>query len=173
MLRLDSFRAVIIYCLVLNALMETTMNYSTTAQKHKNVFKSKFYQSILLSLSSLFFLQSLNAAPLIKNDLVFTQSTLIGTVFFDSNLNGYLDKGENGIPAVRLVTVEGLVIKTDGYGRFHIPDGLINKTSYGQNQLLKVDFYSLPEGSRFTTENPRLIRNSNAGLNKINFGIVF
>jgi len=29
---------------------------------------------------------------------------------------------EEGIPGVRLATVEGLVIETDGYGRFHIPD---------------------------------------------------
>ena len=71
-------------------------------------------------------MQSLTAAPKLVNDPVFSQATLIGTVFLDANLNGYLDNGETGVPGVRIATVTGLLIETDGYGRFHIPDININ-----------------------------------------------
>ena len=118
-------------------------------------------------------MQSLKAAPKHVNDPVFNQATIIGTVFLDENLNGYLDNGETGLPGVRIATVTGLLLETDGYGRFHIPDNNINDARFGQNQLLKVDLLSLPQGSRFTTENPRLLRISNTALNKLNFGVVF
>ena len=120
-----------------------------------------------------FIMQSLKAAPKLVNDPVFNQATIIGTVFLDENLNGYLDNGETGVPGVRIATVTGLLLETDGYGRFHIPDNNINDARFGQNQLLKVDLLSLPQGSRFTTENPRLLRISNTALNKLNFGVVF
>ena len=84
-----------------------------------------------------------------------------------------MDNDEAGIPVIRIVTVTGLVMETDSYGRFHIPDGNTYNTSFEQNQLLKVDVYSLPQDAQLTTENPRLIRSSNEGLNKINFGVVF
>ncbi len=29
---------------------------------------------------------------------------------------------EDGIPGVRLLTVEGIIIETDQYGRYHVPD---------------------------------------------------
>ena len=118
-------------------------------------------------------IQSLSAAPRLANGPLFNQASLIGTVFFDANQNGYLDNGENGVPGVRIATVTGLLLETDGYGRFHIPDNNINDARFGQNQLLKVDLHSLPQGARFTTENPRLLRISNTALNKMNFGVVF
>ena len=118
-------------------------------------------------------MQSLKAAPKHVNDPVFNQATIIGTVFLDENLNGYFDNGETGVPGVRIATVTGLLLETDGYGRFHIPDNNINDARFGQNQLLKVDLLSLPQGARFTTENPRLLRTSNTALNKLNFGVVF
>ena len=121
-------------------------------------------------------MQSISAAPSLANgsvNPVFNQATIIGTVFLDANLNGYQDAGENGIPGVRIATVTGLLMKTDGYGRFHIPDNSIHNVRYGQNQLLKVDQHSLPQGAKFTTENPRLLRISNGGINRMNFGVVF
>jgi len=124
-------------------------------------------------LAATFLVTSLSANTSLKNDPVFNQGTIIGKVFFDANMNGYLDAGEAGIPAVRLATVTGLVLETDGYGRFHIPDGITSKLPYGQNQLVKLDVSSLPQGAKITTENPRLLRTSTLGLNKINFGIVF
>lgn len=111
-----------------------------------------------------------NADSRSSNDSVLNQATIIGTVFHDANHNGYLDKGEVGIPGVRIASVTGLLIETDGYGRFHIPD---SDARFGQNELLKVDKHSLPQGSRITTENPRLLRISKGGLNKMNFGVIF
>ena len=78
---------------------------------------------------------------------------------------------EEGIPGVRLATVKGLLIETDGYGRFHVPDIDGGKRGWGQNIILKVDAATLPDGSTFTTENPRVLRMTGSALNKINFGV--
>jgi len=78
---------------------------------------------------------------------------------------------EEGIPGVRLATVTGLLIETDAYGRYSIPDVDAGSTGIGQNFVLKVDPASLPQGARFTTENPYVLRIVNASLNKINFGV--
>ncbi len=79
---------------------------------------------------------------------------------------------EEGIPGVRLATVTGLLIETDAYGRYSIPDVDAGTTGIGQNFVLKVDPATLPQGSRFTTENPYVLRIVNASLNKINFGVL-
>jgi len=79
---------------------------------------------------------------------------------------------EEGIPGVRLATVTGLLIETDAYGRYSIPDIDAGTTSIGQNFVLKVDRASLPQGSQFTTENPYVLRILNSALNKINFGVL-
>lgn len=106
-------------------------------------------------------------------DPAFKQGTILGKVFHDVNQNGYQDEGETGIPGVRLATVTGLVLETDGYGRFHIPDGVTSNLPYGGKQLLKLDISTLPQGAKLTTENPRLVRSSMFGLNKVNFGVTF
>jgi len=78
---------------------------------------------------------------------------------------------EEGIPGVRLATVTGLLIETDAYGRYSIPDMDAGTFGIGQNFVLKVDPATLPQGSRFTTENPYVLRIVNTSLNKINFGV--
>ncbi|MGL5544892.1 MAG: hypothetical protein ACRDB6_07265, partial [Cetobacterium sp.] len=75
---------------------------------------------------------------------------------------------EEGIPGVRVANVEGLVIITDQYGRFHIPEVSDKK---GKNYILKVDPTTLPAGSIFTTENPKLQRLGTTII-KYNFGVV-
>ena len=79
---------------------------------------------------------------------------------------------EEGIPGARLATVTGLLIETDAYGRYNIPDVDVGNTRFGQNFVLKVDPQTLPIGSRFTTENPYVLRVTNDSLNKINFGVL-
>ena len=79
---------------------------------------------------------------------------------------------EQGIPGARLATVTGLLIETDAYGRFSIPDVDVGTTGIGQNFVLKVDPATLPQGSSFTTENPYVLRVINNSLNKINFGVL-
>lgn len=104
----------------------------------------------------------------------FLNSALIGKVFHDENENGVMDHNEFGVPGVRLATVTGLVLETDGFGRFHVPDVALSDTYAGRSYVLKIDPYSLPIGARVTTENPRVIRISNVSiLNKINFGVSF
>ena len=78
---------------------------------------------------------------------------------------------ERGLPGVRLATVSGLVIETDAHGRFNIPDVDAGTGGFGKNFILKVDPASLPYGSRFTTENPYVLRIVNTGLNRMNFGV--
>lgn len=79
---------------------------------------------------------------------------------------------EEGIPGARLATVTGLLIETDAYGRYSIPDVDAGTTGIGQNFVLKVDPATLPQGSAFTTENPYVLRIVNSSLNKINFGVL-
>lgn len=79
---------------------------------------------------------------------------------------------EEGIPGVRVANVEGLLMETDEHGRFHVPDAESGNYGYGQQYLLKVDRSTLPDGAKFTTENPRLLRISNTALNTYRFGVV-
>ena len=109
---------------------------------------------------------TITADPFIDNALV------IGKVFDDQNENGIQDSGERGIPGVRLATVTGMLIQTDGYGRYHIADA--NSGGFGgrgKNYIVKVDKTTLPEGATLTTENPRVLRITSSGLNVIDFGV--
>ncbi|MGL5904992.1 MAG: DUF11 domain-containing protein, partial [Cetobacterium sp.] len=74
---------------------------------------------------------------------------------------------EEGIAGVRLATVEGLVMETDKYGRYHLPPVTQEK---GKNLIIKVDKATLPKGSVFTTENPR-VRHLGRVMMKFNFGV--
>ncbi|PWQ92998.1 SdrD B-like domain-containing protein [Leucothrix arctica] len=78
---------------------------------------------------------------------------------------------EEGLPGVRLATVKGLVIETDEHGRYNIPDVDGGTRGMGQNFIIKVDSATLPQGARFTTENPRVLRLTGAALERINFGV--
>lgn len=146
-----------------------------------NVSKQFFSNKVFLTtfLFSLFISNSQTAisAPSVQTDSVFAQSTMIGKVFHDRNGNGYQDNNEEGLPGVRLATVEGLLIETDGYGRYHIPDIETGSMNVGanlkRNVIIKVDKASLPDGASFTTENPRVLRVTNSALNHVNFGIRF
>lgn len=131
------------------------------------------FLSLALSVIALSSMQSINATPTLVDTSGFDHTTVIGKVFVDENVNGYLDYGEVGIPGVRLATVTGLLLESDAYGRFHILDEHHTNSVFSQNQLIKIDMSSLPENAVMTTENPRLIRPSNMGLNKINFGVTF
>lgn len=77
---------------------------------------------------------------------------------------------EDGIPGIRLITLGGVVITTDEFGRYHVPDEWVTKKT-GSNFLVKVDRDSLPQGMRVISENPRVKRITPNGLNKFNFSI--
>jgi len=78
---------------------------------------------------------------------------------------------EEGIPGVRLATVEGWLIETDQAGRFHIPDVDTGKSRIGKQFIVKLDDNTLPDGATLTTENPRVMRITNAALNTMRFGV--
>ena len=78
-------------------------------------------------------------------------------------------KGEPGLPGVRLATVNGLLITTDEYGRYHVPCAAMPR-DIGSNFTLKVDPRSLPSGYMLTTENPRVLRLTAGKVAKMNFG---
>ncbi|RZV44458.1 MAG: DUF11 domain-containing protein, partial [Acidimicrobiales bacterium] len=100
----------------------------------------------------------------------FDCTPVIGRVYDDVNHNGYPDDGEPGLPSVRLATVNGDIITTDQYGRYHIPCAVIADSEKGSNFLLKADVRTLPLGYKTTTENPRVVRATRGKFIKMNFG---
>ena len=103
----------------------------------------------------------------------FDCTPVIGRVYDDVNHNGYPDDGEPGLPAVRLVTVNGDIITTDQFGRYHIPCAVIANSERGSNFLLKADTRTLPLGYKPTSENPRVMRATRGKFVKMNFGAAF
>jgi uncharacterized repeat protein (TIGR01451 family) len=101
---------------------------------------------------------------------VFDCSDVIGHVFDDVNSNGYMDDGEQGLPGVRLVTLNGVLITTDSEGRYHVPCAAVPDAKIGSNYLLKLDTRTLPTGYTLTTENPRDVRVTKGKVVKLNFG---
>jgi len=70
---------------------------------------------------------------------------------------------ERGIPGVRIASVEGLIMETDQYGRYHLEGVPGGQWQRGRNFILKVDPTTLPDGATFTTDNP-LLRRITPGL---------
>jgi hypothetical protein len=85
----------------------------------------------------------------------FDTDWMVGLVFEDTNQNGIQDANEMGIPGVRLFTVTGLIIETDGFGRFHLPVDTIRNPKE-KKILIKLDTNSLPKGFKVISENPLL-----------------
>ncbi len=101
---------------------------------------------------------------------VFDCGDVIGKVFDDANRDGYQNQGETGVPAVRLAGVDGTIITTDQFGRFHVPCAML-PADRGSNFVLKLDTRTLPSGFRVTTENPRMVRLTPGKMTEINFGV--
>jgi uncharacterized repeat protein (TIGR01451 family)/fimbrial isopeptide formation D2 family protein len=70
---------------------------------------------------------------------------------------------ERGIPGVRIASVEGLLIETDQYGRYHLEGVAGGPWERGRNFILKADPATLPPGSVFTADNP-LVRRLTPGI---------
>ena len=101
---------------------------------------------------------------------VFDCGDIVGKVFDDKNRNGYQDKGEPGLPGVRVATVKGWLITTDKYGRFHVACADLPDARIGTNFIMKLDTRTLPTGYRLTTENPRVVRLTAGKMTELNFG---
>ncbi len=103
-------------------------------------------------------------------DPTFDCTDIIGKVFDDSNLNGYQDEGEIGLPSAKVFTARGIEAITDQHGRFHITCAVVANEDRGSNFIMKLDERSLPSGYRVTTENPRVERATRGKMLKFNFG---
>ena len=102
----------------------------------------------------------------VHGDPVFDEGTIIGKVFNDLNQNGVQDKGEEGIPWVRLYTEQGVGIVTDEHGLYSIPN-----VSPGRH-VVKIDGHSLPDGTKFITEEAYLVKTTPGIMNKANFAVL-
>ncbi|WP_312236218.1 Ig-like domain-containing protein [Stenotrophomonas sp.] len=106
----------------------------------------------------------------VTTDPLLDESLIVGSVFDDRNGNGIQDAGERGIPGVRVAAVEGLLMETDAFGRYHLV-GIPGGQARGRNFILKVDPSTLPAGAMFTTPNP-LVRRITPGLPaRFDFGV--
>lgn len=109
------------------------------------------------------------AAIRLEIESVFQCSHIIGRVFDDLDKDGYHDEGEPGLAGVRVVSVNGLLITTDQFGRYHVACDVIPADRIGSNYILKLDDRTLPTGYLVTSENPRVVRVTQGKLAKINF----
>lgn len=99
----------------------------------------------------------------IQIDPLFDEGTILGKVFDDQNANQVQDKGEYGVPGVKLATEQGIVVVTDPNGRFHIP------AIRPGRHIVKIDGHTLPIGTQFITEESVLIKTTEGMLNVVNF----
>ena len=134
----------------------------------------------------------------LRPEAVFDCTDVIGKVFLDRNGNGIQDPDdpraaltvdapydskfgaapvvedeptlEPGIAGVRVVTVNGLRITTDEFGRFSVPCAALPKAE-GSNFTLKLDPRTLPEGLMVSSENPRTMRLTAGKIAKMNFAV--
>jgi uncharacterized repeat protein (TIGR01451 family) len=103
-------------------------------------------------------------------DQTFDCTDVYGKVFNDINRNGVQDNGENGLPGVRVVTVQGLEAITDPYGRFHITCAITPNEGRGSNFVLKLDDRTLPSGFRMSTDQVQIKRATRGKALKFDFG---
>ena len=104
-------------------------------------------------------------------DPLFDLTTIIGKVFHDRNGNGMQDEGEEGLAGVRIASLKGEWLITDAFGRYSLPGVNAGQNAWGRNFVLKVDKASLPLGTEFTTENPRVLRITGGLMNQMDFGV--
>ena len=102
---------------------------------------------------------------------VFDCAEVIGKVYDDLNGNGYQDSGEPGIPGARLATVNGELITTDEFGRYHITCAAVPDAQIGSNFVLKLDVRTIARGFAPTSENPQSIRLTRGKISELNFGV--
>jgi len=91
-------------------------------------------------------------------DPTFDCTDVLGKVFDDLDRDGIQDRGERGLPGVRLATARGLIATTDEHGRFHITCAITPRDGRGSNFVLKLDDRTLPSGYRMSTRQVQVKR---------------
>jgi len=103
---------------------------------------------------------------------VFECADIIGRVFHDENKNGLLDRGEPGVGGAQLVSVRGLVINTDAYGRYHITCAAKPALGTGSTFILSLNKDSLPQGSQVISDNPAAVTLTRGRAVQVNYAVV-
>jgi len=106
-----------------------------------------------------------SAAVRVEADPEFDLGTLLGEVYRDDNGNGQRDRGEPGIGGATVVMDDGLQAVTDGAGRYHL------SAIIPGDRAIKVAEYTLPPGSKLTTDVTRIVPVTPGSLTKIDFGV--
>ncbi len=99
---------------------------------------------------------------------------IIGKVFVDTNHNRIQDKGELGVPGVRVILEDGTYAVTDSQGKYSIY-GLAART-----HVVKLDTTTMPAGSHLEPLTQRHAKSGSsafadvkaAELHKVNFAII-
>ncbi len=102
-------------------------------------------------------------------DPTFDCTDVLGKVFDDANRNGVQDKGERGLPNIRLVTARGLAVTTDPHGRFHVTCAITPNEGRGSNFVLKLDDRTLPSGYRMSTRRVQVQRATRGKALRFNY----
>jgi uncharacterized repeat protein (TIGR01451 family) len=111
------------------------------------------------------------AAVLVSSGAFDERGLIIGKVYEDTDGNGLHNDGEPGVRNVELILEDGTRVRTDGSGKYSIPD-----VEQGQH-VLRLNERTLPEGQRIRAtdfgflDDPRsrLIQVPPGGMAKANF----
>ncbi|WP_175485447.1 OmpA family protein [Pseudoxanthomonas sp. GM95] len=106
------------------------------------------------------------AAPVVERHISQgEQGTIVDYVIRNEGVD------ERGIPGVRVASVEGMLLETDQFGRYHLEGVSSGDWARGRNFIFKVDPSTLPAGATFTTANP-LVRRITTGMpTRFDFGV--
>ncbi len=89
------------------------------------------------------------AKVLVTGGVFSDKGFIVGRIYMDCNANGLQDRGELGVPAVRIILEDGTYVITDGGGKFSFY-GISNRT-----HVVKVDATTLPPGARLEAMSAR------------------
>jgi uncharacterized repeat protein (TIGR01451 family) len=125
---------------------------------------------ILSSSTAQVFSGEASATVRVVPDPTFDCTDVIGKVYDDADRDGEQDPGEHGLSGVRLMTMRGLAVTTDQYGRFHVTCAVVPDETRGSNFVLKLDDRTLPSGYRMSTRQIQVKRATRGKALKFQFG---
>ncbi|HWX55764.1 MAG TPA: hypothetical protein VN176_14345 [Verrucomicrobiae bacterium] len=104
------------------------------------------------------------AQVVVQSGLFINTGFIVGKVFQDCNGNHIQDRGELGVPGVRVYLDDGTFAITDDQGKYSMYG------VSGRTHMLKVDMYSLPEGVKMEAISSRNAGDGNSRFIDLKFG---
>ena len=105
-----------------------------------------------------------SARVLVQGGILSDNGFIVGKVFQDCNGNRMQDRGEMGIPGIRIYLDDGTFAITDSEGRYSIYG------VPGRTHILKVDMYSLPANTQFSAISSRNAGDGGSRFIDLKFG---